>query len=125
MKSRLPFTLSARPDTDFPESFPRRNAARLLLVDGAGRVLLLRHDPPLHVRHWAGPGGGIAAGETPQVALQREMSEEVAVPAVLTVRPIGSWRHAFAYRGVDVVQHEWLFVSSTGWAETGCPPADF
>lgn len=102
-------TLNARPDTDFPEGLPRRDAARLLLVDSAGRVLLLRHDPPLHVPHWAGPGGGMEAGESPEEALQRELSEEVALPSELPFRRIGSCRHLFAYQGTDVVQHEGLF----------------
>lgn len=102
-------TLNATPDADFSERLPRRDAARLLLVDCAGRVLLLRHDPPLHVFHWAGPGGGMQAGESPEEALERELSEELALTSNLVLRRVGSWRHVFAYRGTAVVQHESLF----------------
>jgi crotonobetaine/carnitine-CoA ligase len=52
-----------------PPGLPVRRAARVVLLDPAGRVLLLRYDqPPPNGRHWATPGGGLEPGEDPQTA---------------------------------------------------------
>ncbi len=96
-------------DVHFPCDLPRRCAARLLLCDADERVLLLRHEPPLHVLHWAGPGGGLDAGESPEQALRRELTEELALAGELALEPAGEWRHVFRYHGVVVVQHELLY----------------
>ncbi len=59
---------------------PRR-AARVLLVDGAGRLLLFRgFDParPEH-RYWFTAGGGIDAGESMVQGAVRELYEETGL----------------------------------------------
>ncbi|MET8200468.1 NUDIX domain-containing protein [Micromonospora taraxaci] len=59
---------------------PRR-AARVLLVDAAGRVLLFEgFDParPGH-RYWFTPGGGLDPAETPAVGAARELAEETGL----------------------------------------------
>lgn len=101
----------AADDGQFDPSPRRRSAARLVLLDTANRVLLLRHDPPLHELHWAGPGGGIEPGEDAERALRREINEELLLPCRLTLTRIGDWRHVFSYRGSNVVQHESLFAA--------------
>jgi 8-oxo-dGTP pyrophosphatase MutT (NUDIX family) len=66
------------------EPLPRR-AARILVIDGAGRVLLFRGwDParPSH-RYWFTPGGGLDPGESPVQGAVRELAEETG----LRVRP--------------------------------------
>ncbi|NMO56225.1 NUDIX domain-containing protein [Actinoplanes sp. TBRC 11911] len=61
----------------------RRRSARVLLVDGAGRVLLLSAllDPrdPARGHVWLTPGGGVHDGEALAAAAARELSEEVGV----------------------------------------------
>lgn len=112
-------TFVARPDHDFRADLPRREAARSLLRDVDGRILLLLHEPPLHVLHWAGAGGGLDQDESAEQALRRELAEELALPSGLPVRPVGAWRHAFLYRGRLVVQHESLFLV---WLPQGVTP---
>lgn len=58
------------------------------LIDGEGRVLLQRRRlTGEHGGLWEFPGGKVEPGETPQIAVLREIEEELAVridPATLT-----------------------------------------
>jgi 8-oxo-dGTP pyrophosphatase MutT (NUDIX family) len=67
----------------------RRRSARVLLVDGSDRVLLLRlRDHGGHI--WLTPGGGVQDGEPLAEAAARELREEVglAVPAAGLGEPV-------------------------------------
>ncbi len=46
---------------------------RALVIDGAGRVFLIKHS---YVAGWHLPGGGVEVGETLTTALARELHEE-------------------------------------------------
>ena len=58
-----------------------RRAARVLLVDGAGRTLLLHGGDPARPgeRWWITPGGGIDDGETLAAGAARELFEETGL----------------------------------------------
>jgi double-stranded uracil-DNA glycosylase len=69
-----------------PEPEPRP-AARALVLDADGRVLLVRYvSPPDGGAWWALPGGALEAGETFEDAARRELLEEAAIDA-----PLGPW----------------------------------
>jgi ADP-ribose pyrophosphatase YjhB (NUDIX family) len=47
--------------------------ARAMVIDGAGRIFLIKHS---YVDGWHLPGGGVETGETLLEALARELAEE-------------------------------------------------
>jgi 8-oxo-dGTP diphosphatase len=54
--------------------------AAAALVDGDGRILLAQRPAgKVMAGLWEFPGGKVAAGETPEMALVRELAEELAV----------------------------------------------
>ena len=58
-----------------------RPAARILLVDGSGRVLLFRFATTDRPPFWCTPGGGVDPGESYAAAARRELREETGIEA--------------------------------------------
>ncbi|GIF02924.1 NUDIX hydrolase [Actinoplanes siamensis] len=97
-----------------------RRAGRVLLVDSAGRALLLHGGDPARpgLRWWFTPGGGLEPGESTAQAAARELFEEVG----LRVRPedlSGPVRHEqteFSFDGRDYRQAQDFFLLRVpGW----------
>jgi 8-oxo-dGTP pyrophosphatase MutT (NUDIX family) len=92
---------------------PRR-AARVLLVDAAGRVLLFAGTDPARPdhRYWFTPGGGLEPGETPATGAARELAEETGLrlPPEELGEPV--WRETieFPFDGVRYRQEQEFFL---------------
>lgn len=91
------------------DDLPGRDAARVVVVDGAGRTLLFRYENPDDGVYWAPPGGGLEPGESPLDAARREVAEEVGHELAGPFLPLREWTHVFTYRGVRVRQHDVVF----------------
>ncbi|WP_430869130.1 NUDIX hydrolase [Demequina aurantiaca] len=95
-----------------------REAARVLLFDSRGRIMLLKgHDPVQPGRQWwFTPGGGLEAGESTRVAAARELLEETgyALAADSLVGPVWERSAVFDFMQTPYVQHEVFFVATLG-----------
>lgn len=95
------------------DALPRRLAARVIVLDPAGAVLLMRYDHgPPNGRHWSTPGGGLEPGEDFAQAGLRELREEtgwtenVALADEVLRRDL-----VMEYAGRLVRQHERMFLA--------------
>lgn len=92
-----------------------RYGARVLLLDDAGRVLMVRgHDPHAPERSfWFTPGGGIEPQEDARSAAVRELAEEtgyVLAPEELQ-GPVWRRTAVFDFASQPYTQHEEFFVA--------------
>jgi 8-oxo-dGTP pyrophosphatase MutT (NUDIX family) len=93
-----------------------RRAARVLLVDAAGRVLLFRgHDPeqPDAGSWWFTVGGGLDEGESPREAAARELFEETGLVLAASAFGESVFRSTaeFALAGVRYIQEQDFFLA--------------
>ena len=73
-----------------------------VLRDAAGRVLIAQRPPGKHMAgYWEFPGGKIAAGESSEQALTRELAEELGV-TLHRCHPLLQLRHDYADRVVEL-----------------------
>jgi ADP-ribose pyrophosphatase YjhB (NUDIX family) len=92
----------------------RRQAARVVLLDGNDRVLLLHATDPANASKgswWELPGGGMESGEESAAAASRELYEETGIGSV-DMGPC-VWRHhaKFTFGGFNFDQHEHIHVA--------------
>jgi 8-oxo-dGTP pyrophosphatase MutT (NUDIX family) len=90
-----------------------RRAARALILDERSRVLLMAvRDPSDQREIWFTPGGTLEDGETLEVAVRRELEEEVEGPRDFELTgPIWRREHRHLFDGVDIDLVEWYFVT--------------
>jgi len=92
-----------------------RRAARVLLLDPAGRVLMLHGWDPARPSHtyWFTVGGGLEPGETPLDAAVREAFEETGLrlSAADLVGPVRTDTVSFPFDGSWFSQEQSFFVA--------------
>ena len=113
-----------------PDGVRTRSASRVVLIDDAGRVLLLRGTDPATpgTDWWFTVGGGRLPAEDARLAAVRELHEETGLsldPAAL-VGPVWVRSAEFAFLGARCRQEEEFFVhrvhgglaiDDTGWTD--------
>lgn len=94
-----------------------RPAARILLLDGQGKVLLFRFDPGDRPPFWCTPGGAVDPGESYAEAARRELREETGLD--LECGPEVAQRHVefVTIEGVPVTADERYFLVRTDASE--------
>ncbi len=85
-----------------------RRAARLLVIDPDGRILLFQYEDGQR-RWWATPGGGLEGDETFEEAAAREAAEELGL-ARAALTPVWSKAVEFGFRGEAIRQVERYFL---------------
>jgi hypothetical protein len=91
---RLPDWRAGNLVVDLPltvEVSPVREAARVLIMDGAGRALLVRFCNDAGHSWWTAPGGALESGEDHLAAARRELAEELG-RADIGIGPQVGWR---------------------------------
>lgn len=97
-----------------------RAAARVLLLDPAGRVLLVRFvDRLTDYAWWATPGGGIRSGESAEAAALREVAEETGLRELSLGPCVWLREFEFTWRDRRYRQREHIFAARVEAFEPG------
>jgi 8-oxo-dGTP pyrophosphatase MutT (NUDIX family) len=123
--TRRPAAILIRVDGEANVDVIDRLAARVVLLDADGRVLLFRGSDPARPQDgtwWITPGGGVEPGESLEQAARRELREETGFALTEPLGPIVFSRIArFSFEGREYEQTEHFFraeLNSTGLNST-------
>jgi 8-oxo-dGTP pyrophosphatase MutT (NUDIX family) len=94
-----------------------RRAARLLVVDPEGCVLLFQYEDDGR-KWWATPGGGLESDETFEQAAAREAAEELSL-TLITFTPLWCLTVDFSFRGQSINQVERYFLVRVSREDVG------
>ena len=103
-----------------------RPAARVIVLDGCGKVLLFRAAFPdsVDVRLWITPGGGLERGETHEQAAHRELREETGLSDVTLGACVWTRRHVFWWIDAWIEQLERYYLLRAPGIVITPPPLD-
>ena len=87
-----------------------RQAVRAVVLDAAGRILLVRFSFPDGTEFWATPGGGVEGDEDDADALRRELAEEVGLEDAVIGPCLWTRDHTFPWDGGTVRQREAIYL---------------
>ena len=99
----------------------RRDVARIIIMDPAHRILLLRYSLPEASILWAAPGGGVEPGESHEDAAHRELREELGLENCELGPCIWVREFIFYFRGQQFRQRERFYLCRTAPFE---PPSE-
>ena len=118
----------AMTEREAPEGAIRRRAAKVIVMDPSGNVLLFHgRDParPGEGSWWFPPGGGVEAGESDEEAALRELREETGLELERLGSPVATRHAVFMFEGQTLDSDEVYFLvrtqpfepTSFGWTE--------
>jgi 8-oxo-dGTP pyrophosphatase MutT (NUDIX family) len=90
-------------------ALPSRHCVRALILSPERSVLLIRMELP-HRELWMTPGGGIASGESHEVALRRELAEEVGRDDLVIGPLIWVREGTFVWAGTPRAEREHFYL---------------
>jgi 8-oxo-dGTP diphosphatase len=99
------------------EARVERPAARILLLDPNGRVLLFRFDAPDRSPFWATPGGALDPGEGFEAGARRELREETGLDLDCGAEVAQRLVEFVSLEGVPVAADERYFLVRTDTVE--------
>ena len=102
----------------------KQNAARVVLLDKANRIFLMKASDPLDPAiepWWQIPGGGVDAGEDIQTAAVRELYEEAGFKDVTMGPCVWTQYVEFTFGGIDFKSNDFIYVANCETAEEWSP----